>query len=170
MVVLFCSIISAAFFLGRYVEDLEDNIDRSSAAGKLSQLKVLLNDYFSDHGHYPSGKYLRNPGEPQHSWRLLLLPYMGEDWLNRYHRYDFSKRWDHPDNISAMDGQVPELYRFRDSVDDSSNFLLINSGGDVSGRYFYTSCVLVETNANIILIATEKSSAHWMAPDIILGK
>lgn len=42
-----------------------------------------------------------------HSWRVLILPYIGEDAL--YNTYKFDEPWDGPNNIKLLN-QIPRLY------------------------------------------------------------
>ena len=44
---------------------------------------------------------------PRHSWRVLILPYLGARGL--YERYDFDQPWDSPHN-AALTLLMPEVY------------------------------------------------------------
>jgi hypothetical protein len=47
-------------------------------------------------------------GKPWHSWRVLILPYLGQEEL--YRSYDFNQPWDSPKNRKLLD-RMPEVYR-----------------------------------------------------------
>ena len=84
---------------------------RVQCADNLRQFAAAVEDY-GDNG--PSGEDLPPPyvadanGKPMHSWRVLLLPYLGEKAL--YDAYDFDEPWDGPNN-SKLAARMPEVFR-----------------------------------------------------------
>ena len=134
--------------------------------GNLSQLDLLLEDYFYDAGRYPPMKYQRVPGEPYHSWRILLLPYMGGEWEDRYHKYDFSKNWNDPENIKAMGGEIPYFYKIWEPDDQFTDYIFLEIDGESESKSkSFSSCFLVVPEARLILIEDEGSAIHWMSPE-----
>src|SRR5262249_58412844 len=58
-------------------------------------------------------------GKPWHSWRVLLLPYLGEG--NLYNRYHFDEPWDGPNNRQLLDS-MPGVFRDPIHGDDRGHF------------------------------------------------
>ncbi|MGY8769643.1 MAG: DUF1559 family PulG-like putative transporter [Pirellulales bacterium] len=72
--------------------------------GKLS---MALFAYRMKHGTLPPAYLADEEGKPMHSWRVLLLPNLGEQAL--YDKYDFDEAWDGPNNIKLLN-RMPDVY------------------------------------------------------------
>jgi prepilin-type processing-associated H-X9-DG protein len=73
----------------------------------LRRLAIALRMYHDDHGSYPPTVVMDTVGQPLHSWRTLILPYLDESEAHAAHaRYDFSQSWDAPENQA-----VANIYR-----------------------------------------------------------
>lgn len=75
---------------------------------KLAQIGIALQNYHQRYGSYPPAFVAAADGTPQHSWRVLLLPFLGEQTL--YEAYDFRQPWDSPHNRQLGD-KMPDVYR-----------------------------------------------------------
>jgi hypothetical protein len=49
-------------------------------------------------------------GKPMHSWRVLVLPYLGAGEAALYGKYNFSEPWNGPNN-SKLASQMPDVFR-----------------------------------------------------------
>lgn len=88
---------------GKYsVADQTENTDQLKTIGQ------ALQSYVRAHGSYPPGALLNARGERTVSWRVLLLPYLGEKTL--YDRFDLNKPWDDPVNLCLL-REMPAVYR-----------------------------------------------------------
>jgi hypothetical protein len=74
----------------------------------LKRISLALQDYADVHGAYPPAVLKSPEGDPLHSWRVLLLPYVGEEEL--YERFRLDEPWNSPHNIELKD-RIPDLYR-----------------------------------------------------------
>ncbi len=80
---------------------------------------AVLNKWTSNpHGHFPWVNQYNDQGRPMHSWRVLLLPELGEDQL--YGEYDFSQPWDSPHNLKLVD-KMPTCYASPFWQDEEAN-------------------------------------------------
>jgi hypothetical protein len=69
---------------------------RSQCKNQLKQILLALDNYHDLHGCFPPA-YVPGPdGEPWHSWRVLILPWIEQQGL--YDQYDFGEPWDGPNN------------------------------------------------------------------------
>lgn len=81
---------------------------QNGSVRNLEKIAAALNAYAMDHGTYPVPVTLDSAGRPMHSWRVLILPYLGEQAL--FDQFDLNKPWDHEDNLAAaMD--MPSVYQ-----------------------------------------------------------
>ena len=92
------------------------SIKRSICASNLSMIALALELYYHKHGCFPPAYTVDANGRPLHSWRTLILPYLGHEDL--YQQIDLSKPWDHTDNRKAFETGVG-VYRCL-SVQDAS--------------------------------------------------
>jgi len=80
---------------------------RMTCQGHLSMISLGLREYHRENGHFPPAYVLGTDGRPWHSWRILLLPYIGEYEL--YKDYNFDEPWDGPNNRN-LQTRMPKYY------------------------------------------------------------
>jgi hypothetical protein len=72
---------------------------RAQCASNMRQLAIALKAYEAKHGSYTPAYVTDANGKPMHSWRVLLLPFLGEDAL--YRQYHFDEPWNSPNNMQV---------------------------------------------------------------------
>src|SRR5262249_9746575 len=75
---------------------------------KLMSVSMALESYRTSFGRYPPAFVADKNGKPMHSWRVLILPFMGYDQL--YKAYDFSQPWDAPKNKKLLTERPYEYF------------------------------------------------------------
>ncbi|MBC8355722.1 MAG: DUF1559 domain-containing protein [Planctomycetes bacterium] len=80
---------------------------RMQCANNLKQIAIGLHNYHDVNKTFPPAYIADAEGRPMHSWRALILPYVGERKL--YDQYDFSEAWDGPNNRPLLD-KMPQIY------------------------------------------------------------
>ena len=78
---------------------------RMQCSNNIRQIALALHNYESAYKQLPPAYTVDAEGKRLHSWRTLLLPFMGEQAL--YSRIDFSKPWDDPANAFLQDIDTP---------------------------------------------------------------
>ena len=73
--------------------------------GKLRKIGLALHNYRSEHGEFPPAYTVDKQGRRLHSWRTLILPYMGQNDL--YSKINLTKSWDDPANAEARKTKMP---------------------------------------------------------------
>jgi type II secretory pathway pseudopilin PulG len=87
---------------------------RSPAARRLycknnmKQIALAIHNYESTYGALPPAYTVDSDGQPLHSWRTLILPFLDQAPL--YKTIDLSKPWDDPANAAALE-TIPATYR-----------------------------------------------------------
>jgi len=76
---------------------------RSVCQNNLRQIQIALMTYHANHERLPPPYFVDETGKRTHSWRVMLLPYLGSQQL--YGRYCFDEPWDGPNNHKL----VPEI-------------------------------------------------------------
>ena len=122
----------------------------------------MLN-YESAYSKFPKATQLDAQGQPMHSWRVRILPYIEEQAL--YDQYDFSQPWDSPNNLKLLD-QMPECFRcpYRKETNRTSYKLVIGPGTLFDGgeRSFGR---LADGSSNTIAIVEDGANpVEWTRP------
>lgn len=81
---------------------------RAATVRNLEGVAAAMRAYAADHGHFPAPAIRDADGNPLLSWRVVLLPYLGEDAL--YRNFDLAAPWDAPQNLAAAES-MPAIYR-----------------------------------------------------------
>ncbi len=68
----------------------------AQCANNLKQISVALHAYDNHFHSFPPVYVADKGGKPMHSWRVLILPYLGQKEL--YDQYDFEEPWNGPNN------------------------------------------------------------------------
>lgn len=66
-----------------------------------------LNAYHDAYGHYPPAAVVGPDGKTVHSWRVELLPYLGEQKL--FDSYKLDEPWDSQHNKQLIE-KIPDIY------------------------------------------------------------
>jgi prepilin-type processing-associated H-X9-DG protein len=81
---------------------------RAACNNNLKQIGLAMHCYHEQYKCFPPAFIPDENGQPKHSWRVLLLPFMEEQAL--YAQYRFDEPWDSPNN-KALAAQMPSVYR-----------------------------------------------------------
>ena len=92
---------------------------RGHCSDNLKRIALALHNYHAEHGTLPSACVKSNDGQPMHCWRVLLLPYLGQQKL--YDSYDFGEPWDGPNNWRLIE-QAPAVYRCPSDDEDQTKY------------------------------------------------
>src|SRR5262249_38134338 len=87
-----------------------DAARRIQCGNNLKQIGLALLNYESTYGTFPPAYIADESGKPMHSWRVLILPQLGEGAL--YEQYRFDEPWDGPSNRRLL-SEMPAIYACR---------------------------------------------------------
>lgn len=91
--------------------------ERSVSTNNLKQIALAMHLYADKEKHFPPAVLIGPDGKTPYSWRVALLPHLGQDAL--YKQYRFDQPWDSAENRKVLE-QVPTVYRH--PLDDSGPF------------------------------------------------
>lgn len=92
----------------------------NGCCSNLGELATAVVIYEEAHGHYPPPFLPDEAGQPAHSWRVLLLPYLDEADL--YRQYQFDEPWNSPANLA-----LPMPHAYQCPVDPGDGNVLENT-------------------------------------------
>lgn len=108
LLVIGCGVVAVQRYVTPLFSSLQSSHAHSHRLRNLEKIAAALNAYAADHGSYPPPVVHGPDGQPLHSWRVLILPYLGEEKL--YESYDFNAPWDSPQNQGLI-ARMPAVYR-----------------------------------------------------------
>jgi hypothetical protein len=85
---------------------------KAENSNKLRQLGLAFFTFESAYNALPPQSLTDPAGKRLLSWRVLLLPYLGEEEL--YKQFHLDEAWDSPHNLALLE-QMPDVYRSKTS-------------------------------------------------------
>ncbi len=93
--------------------DLKVSAQRALRSRNLQKIGGAMLAYYGKHGQFPTSEMLGTENAQPHSWRVALLPFLGEQKL--FERYRLDEPWDSSANQEVL-RRMPDIYRH---IDDS---------------------------------------------------
>jgi type II secretory pathway pseudopilin PulG len=142
---------------------------RGQCMNNLKEIQLALLNHESAKGFLPPAYIADATGKPMHSWRVLILPYLGEMAL--YNKYNFNEPWNGPNN-SKLAGQVPAAFRCaahpkgNGAVSDETHYFAIvdpltawpNGAGRTIPQF------IDGTSKTITVLEASGVAINWMEP------
>lgn len=162
------------------VTDPEPSLEPESAQyttqENLKRLGVAFHEYLDAHKVLPASSqkavmpYDGSFGVAHmYSWRVAVLPFLGEEAGQLYAAYRFDEPWDSPHNLKLLD-QMPAIYRSPHSPVDqpAGHTNYVGFSGDKSALGLNAGVALRlfgdGTSPTLLLVET-KSSVPWTKPE-----
>ncbi|MBI3864563.1 MAG: DUF1559 domain-containing protein [Planctomycetia bacterium] len=151
-------------------------VQRSSSGGRreqcknnLKQLGLALHAYHEKYGSFPPAYFVDAHGNPAHSWRVLILPFIDQQDL--YDQYRFDEPWNGPNNSRLAEKIVP-LFNCpgaRDkAIPRSTMTSYVAVIGPATAWPGERSARLDEiddgSSETLLLVEAANSGIHWMEP------
>ena len=127
--------ITGVRFGGEATARVREGRIRAATIRNLEDVAAAMRAYAADHGHFPDPAIRDADGNPLLSWRVLLLPYLGEETL--YRRFDLTEPWDAPQNLAAAES-MPAIYRHPATPSRGGRF---GGGGPEIAAYYLVTGV-----------------------------
>jgi hypothetical protein len=84
------------------VQNAREAARRLNCMGPLKHIVLAMHEYNQAYGCFPPAYIPDKNGKPMHSWRVLILPFLGESESNLYKQYNFNEPWDGPNNRKLL--------------------------------------------------------------------
>ena len=78
------------------VQSAREAARRAQCSNNLKQIGLAFHNYHDSYGCLPPAYIPDGNGQPMHSWRVLILPFVEQSPL--YDQYDFDEPWNGPNN------------------------------------------------------------------------
>jgi hypothetical protein len=135
-------------------------------ANQLTIISVALKEYHEVHQCYPPAVVQDAQGKPIHSWRVLILPYLGDEAAQQiYDQYDFASAWNSPQNRLLID-KMPVIFRCPDrrkGAPNETDYVAID--GPFAAWNGQASRTQTDFTAETIaIVEIEDSGIKWTEP------
>ena len=148
---------------------------RTRSMNNLRQIGLGIHHFEGTHSFLPPAAVLDKAGKPLYSWRVLLLPHIGEEAL--YKKWNMDKPWDSPEN-KALSAMVVKVYadpenpsnktHYRVFVGDKAGWTASPPGWnprkpDPKGLFGFAA--ITDGMSNTLAVVEAKEATPWAAPD-----
>lgn len=150
------------------IEQIEQRIRFQQATNNLKQIGIAMHGYADAHKRFPPAAIYDDAGKPLLSWRVAVLPYLGQEAL--YKEFHLDEPWDSEHNARLIE-RMPEVYRSpgeRDLPAGRTTYLVPvgqkSLFHDREGARFQD----ISDGTSNTLLAVETDNAHavvWTKPD-----
>lgn len=133
----------------------------------LRRIGVALFAYRGEFGCLPPAFVAGPDGKPAHSWRVLILPYLGHRDL--YDRYSFQEPWNGPQN-SQLVSLMPEVFACpadRDSlaIGETNYMAIVGLNAAFASRQGRSASEFTDDLQTTMLVAEKvMSGVTWLEP------
>jgi prepilin-type processing-associated H-X9-DG protein len=145
---------------------------RTQCMSRMRNVSLALQTYATNNqGQLPPAYIVDASGRPSHSWRVLLLPYLGDEARALYEQYHFDEPWNGPNN-SKLAELIPETYQCpedvaeRDKPGPWTSYVAVVGPhtmwpGDNPGTL---DRIPDGASHTLLLVELRNSGIHWMEP------
>jgi hypothetical protein len=149
------------------VQKVREAAARVQSQNNLKQLSLAMHNYNSMYGRLPAAAICDPNGKPLLSWRVALLPYLGEQ--NLYSQFKLDEPWDSPNNIRLLD-RMPRVYQMPSDPNavthDTFYQVFVGNGAAFEKtRGLSIPQDFPDGTMNVILIVEAGQAVPWTKPD-----
>ncbi len=80
------------------------------ARNRLRYQAIAMHNFHQDHGSFPPSASYDDNGKPLLSWRVHLLPYLGDEAVALYQRFRLDEPWNSPHNKTLI-AKMPKVFQ-----------------------------------------------------------
>jgi hypothetical protein len=141
---------------------------RAQSTNNLKQIALAMFNYEQDHKTFPPAFKADANGKPLLSWRVLILPYMGENEL--YKQFHLDEPWD-SDHNKQLIAKMPAVYRNPNSTvagQGKTNYLTLRGEKSVfPGSKGVGIADITDGTSNTIMTVEvpDDKAVVWTKPD-----
>ena len=140
---------------------------RTGSVENLKMLGITMHNYHDKYKHFPSSVLLGPDGKTPYSWRVAILPFLGQQAI--YDRYRFDEPWDGPNNRKLLD-EMPDVFRHPDAPANTQNacyFALTGPETVFPGEGTIGFAEIKDGTVNTLLFVEARRDIPWTKPEDI---
>ena len=170
IVLLTIIIACVATVLLKFVASYRESTARQTTKDRLHQISLALHQYHDQYNSFPPAIVQGPDGRLWHSWRTLLLPYLGEKELAAQYRFD--EPWDGPHNreLAAKCPVVFQSPHWGAELGRTNYCAVIGRRTAWPAQQSIGFRDVADGASNTVHVVEGKSSATWLEPRDILAR
>jgi competence protein ComGC len=140
----------------------------SACLGRMAGLKHALRRFEQTRGHFPPATFVSEDGKAQHSWRVLILPYLADS--NVIDEYRFNENWDSPHNSTLTNGDLAEIFQcpsraYRDK-ENSTDYVVVRGESTAfpNDKTVQVSDLKDGPENTALIVESHGLGIHWSEP------
>jgi prepilin-type processing-associated H-X9-DG protein len=144
---------------------------RTQCQNNLKQIGLALHNYHDVYQSFPPAYTVDADGNPLHSWRTLILPFIEQQAL--YSRIDLDKPWDRPENAALNNMVIPTFQCPSEPPGAGCDYVVIVGPNTAfqGSKSVKLSQILDGTSNTIAVVEVKGNNISWMAPvDLDMSK
>lgn len=142
---------------------------RVQCQNNLKQIVLALHNYHDTWQAFPPAYTVDANGRKLHSWRTLILPYLGAGGPS-VEMINFNEPWDSPTN-QAAGAQMPFVYRCPNDVANGpgsvfTNYVAVSGPNTVleNDKPVKIASITDGTSNTVVVVEAPGTGIHWMEP------
>ncbi|MCI0456272.1 MAG: DUF1559 domain-containing protein [Gemmataceae bacterium] len=137
---------------------------QTGSSNNLKQIGLALHNYEAAHGHFPPGAIYSKDGKPLLSWRVAILPFIGQETL--YRQFKLDEPWDSPHNMKLLDKMPPVFDPPGKSEGHRTHYRVFTGPGTIfDGPKGARVGDITDGTTNTIMAVEAKEGVPWTKPD-----
>ena len=141
---------------------------RTQCSNNLKQIALAFHNYQDTYGSFPPAYIPDENGQPKHSWRVLILPFLEQSRI--YEQYKFDEPWNSPNNMAVTSQAVP-VYSCPSSPAGSpgsteTSYMVITGPGTVfdADKACKMSEIMDGTSNTLMVVEVKGTGVNWAEP------
>jgi hypothetical protein len=148
-------------------QDDETREHRNRSVNNLKQLALAMHNYHDMNKELPSAAYYDKDGKPLLSWRVALLPFLGDQEKELYLKFNLDEPWDSEHNKKLL-AKMPDVFApVRNAPKDKGMTyyqVFAGKGTAFDGKKGLRLADFPDGTSNTILIVEAKDAVPWTKP------
>lgn len=140
---------------------------RLQSKKNLKKILLALHTYHEVHNHFPTAVVLGPDGKTPHSWRVELLPFLGQEAL--FKTYRFNEPWDSKNNKKVL-SKMPAVFRYskdEGTANNSSYYAVVGENTLFGNKAGLKMRDVTDGTRNTIAVVEAKRDIPWTKPEDI---
>ncbi len=141
---------------------------RTMSSNNLKQIAIGLHNYHDTFGHFPAPAVLGRDGKTVHSWRVAILPYLGEAQL--YKEYKLDEPWNSEHNLKLLKKRPAAFQSPHGGKNTTESSYFALTGADTAfgqGNEGIRLREITDGASKTILVVEAKREIPWTKPEDI---
>jgi hypothetical protein len=140
---------------------------RRASVNNLKQLTLAMHEYHDRNKEFPTAAYYDKDGKAILSWRVALLPYLGDKEKELYQQFQLEEAWDSAHNKKLLEKMPSVFAPVRNAPKEKGLTyyqVFTGKGAAFEGKQGRRIAEFTDGTSNTILIVEGKDAVPWTKP------